>query len=263
MRRFFLPAGCLSDQTITLEGHEARHLAQVLRLGPGDLVEFFDGAGHVYLVELTSVAKQQVIGRIQVIRPARGLGSAAPLTVAQSLLKGKKMDFLVQKLTELGVYAFAPIVSSRCENHGQREHQIERWHRIMLEACKQCHRDEPMLIRPVLPLSELDTDPFLHRLAAWENEPEQGLPPDLGAHAGPICLLLGPEGGLGAEDLNLLQQRQFRTISLGALILRGETAALAAVAIIQYQTGALRPIAQPSSVPSGQVANPPWAAPIP
>ncbi len=241
MRRFFLPPASLDGESINIDGPEARHLSQVLRLGPGAHVEFFDGSGLVYVAELVTVGKLRVTARVTDCRQSGTPHSVSPLTVAQALLKGKKMDLLVQKATELGVHAFVPVLSRRCENHGHREHQIERWQRIMIEACKQSHRDEPMLLHPATPLADLETSGYAHRLAAWEDEPSQELPGNLAAQPGPICLLLGPEGGLDPSDLDSLRARHFLTVSLGAHILRGETATLAAIAIIQYQTGVLRP----------------------
>ena len=250
MRRFFLAPGCLAGATITLSGPEARHLAVVLRLGPGAAVEFFDGLGQVYTAELTAVGTHQVVATVTAVRQATEAWSPSPLTVAQALLKGKKMDLLIQKATELGVHAFVPVISKHCENHGQRDNQHERWQRIMIEACKQCRRTQPMLIRPATALADLDCSPFVHRLAAWEGERSQGLPGAMGERPGPICLFLGPEGGLHGDDLRLLRERLFTTVSLGHLILRGETATLASIAIIQYQTGVLLPAPD-------QVAGPP------
>ena len=154
------------------------------------------------------------------------------------------MDFLIQKATELGIHTFLPVVSKYCENHGDRQHQEERWQRIMIEACKQCHRASPMRISPAVSLDSADFSSFSHRLAAWEQEKHTALPNSFADQPGAICLFLGPEGGLHADDLHVLQHWNFTTFSLGASILRGETAALAAMSIIQYLTGTL----QPSSV---------------
>ena len=241
MRRFFLAPGCLAGATITLSGPEARHVALVLRLGVGATVEFFDGQGLVYTAALDSVRKHLVVATVVAVHQAEAARSLSPLIVAQALLKGKKMDLLIQKATELGVHTFVPVVSKHCENHGQRDNQHERWQRIMIEACKQSQRTEPMVIQPVTALADLDCQAFTHRLAAWEGERVGALPVNLGNRPGPICLFLGPEGGLHPEDLRLLHDHCFSTVSLGGLILRGETATLAAIAIIQYQTGVLRP----------------------
>lgn len=217
-------------------------MGAVLRLKPGQTVEIFDGQGTVHLVRLLAVSRQQV--QAEVLETRRESAATAsriwPLTLAQCLLKGKKMDLLVQKATELGVQTFIPVLSRYCENHGDRDHQLERWQRIMLEACKQCHRVLPMTITPCTPIGELPTQAYVHRWAAWEEEALVGLPRDF-AESGPICLLFGPEGGLHREDLASLRCAGFTTFSLGPQILRGETAALAATAIVQFATGALRP----------------------
>lgn len=242
MRRFFLPPHALAGDRITLSGPEARHIASVLRLKPGQAIELFDGKGAVYTAILLTTDKNQVTAGITATRQESAL-TATPLTLAQCLLKGKKMDLLVQKATELGVHAFLPVVSRYCENHGDRGHQEERWQRIMLEACKQCHRASPMLILPATPLGQMDCSSYPHRLAAWEGEQHAVVPTAFVDQPGAVCLLLGPEGGLHAEDLEVLRHWNFSTFSLGPRILRGETAALAALSIVQYLAGNLRPAA--------------------
>jgi 16S rRNA (uracil1498-N3)-methyltransferase len=240
MRRFFLPPAALCDEHIQVTGAEARHIAVVLRLQPGQLVEFFDGGGAVYTTTLHSVDKKLVTATIVKVHHDHGV-SAAPLTLGQCLLKGKKMDFLVQKATELGVHAFLPLVSRHCENFGDRARQEERWQRIMIEACKQCHRTVPMHIQPVVSLETAEFSSYRHRLAAWEGDRHNALPSFFSDQPGAVCLLFGPEGGFHGDDLRVLHQHQFTTFSLGSRILRGETAALAAVAITQYFTGVLQP----------------------
>ncbi len=241
MRRFYLQHGAISADLVEITGAEARHITSVLRLKPGQSVEFFDGKGGIFSAVLKTTEKCRVTATITSVR----LDSSPPpfpLTIAQSLLKGKKMDFLIQKATELGVHTFLPLVSKYCENHGDRQRQDERWQRIMIEACKQCQRPSPMNLQPVTPLEGADFSSFSHRLAAWEEEKYAALPISFDI-PGPVCLVLGPEGGLHAEDMRVLHQWQFTTFSLGSRILRGETAALAAMSIIQYHTGTLQPAA--------------------
>ncbi|MCL2457256.1 MAG: 16S rRNA (uracil(1498)-N(3))-methyltransferase [Desulfobulbus sp.] len=249
MRRFFLPPHALAGNRLVLTGPEAHHLAAVLRLNPGQTVELFDGQGKVHTALLLAVDRDRVMAEITATRHEQPT-FASPLTLVQCLLKGKKMDFLVQKATELGVHTLAPLVSRYCENHGDREHQHQRWRRIMLEACKQCRRATPMRILPVMPMNRFDITAYVHRLVAWEEERMAPLPAAaLAGRPGPICLVLGPEGGLHADEVAALRQQQCATFSLGPQILRGETAALAAIAIIQYLTGSLRPASiTPTSV---------------
>ncbi|MDR2551237.1 MAG: 16S rRNA (uracil(1498)-N(3))-methyltransferase [Desulfobulbus sp.] len=246
MRRFFLPSQALIGNRLVLAGPEAHHLAVVLRLAPGQTVELFDGTGAIHTALLQAVDRARVIAEITATRHEQQ-AVASPLTLAQCLLKGKKMDFLVQKATELGVHVFVPLESRYCENRGDREHQHERWQRIMLEACKQCHRATPMHILPVTPLARFDIAAYVHRLVAWEGERTAPVPAALAKRLGPICLVLGPEGGLHADELATLRQQQCATFSLGPQILRGETAALVATAIIQYLVGSLNPETVPTS----------------
>ena len=241
MRRFFLPDNGRSGDRVVLTGAEARHIASVLRFRPGQTVELFDGQGSVHTAMLETVDKNLVVLTITATR-IEARGELFPLTLAQCLLKGKKMDLVVQKATELGVHAFLPVVSRYCENQGERSQQLERWQRIMIEACKQCHRAAPMRIMPVTSLAQADFSAFRHRLVAWEEEREARLPDRLAGQPGAICLVLGPEGGLHADDLRVLRQWDCTTFSLGPLILRGETAALAATAIIRYLSGGLEPV---------------------
>ena len=249
MRRFYLPPDILpAADCIEVTGAEARHITAVLRLKPGQVVEFFDGRGTVFAAVLEKTDKERVLARITAVRQEEE-HAASPLIVAQCLLKGKKMDLLIQKATELGVHTFLPLVSKYCENHGDRRHQEERWQRIMIEACKQCHRAAPMRIAPVESLERADFSTCSHRLAAWEQEQSAALPTAFLDHPGALCLFLGPEGGLHEEDLQILRQWHFTTFSLGPRILRGETAALAAIAIVQYLTGALQPAASTESNP--------------
>jgi len=214
-------------------------MAMVLRLKSGQTVEFFDGNGSVHTAVLKVVDKHRVVAEVVETRWEEEI-LQSPLTLAQCLLKGKKMDLLVQKATELGVQTFQPLISQYCENRGERN-PVERWQRIMIEACKQCHRTTPMTIAPVTPIGEADFSAFDYRLVAWEEEQSAPLPTDFIGQPGSICLLLGSEGGLHGTEIAALQQQGFSAFSLGPRILRGETAALAAVSIVQYLSGALRP----------------------
>lgn len=239
MRRFFIKPDNLSGDSIEVTGPEARHMFTVLRLQPGQTVEFFDNTGMVYHALLEECSKSRLLARVNTaIRESNSLES--PLTLAQALLKGKKMDLLIQKATELGVQRFIPVTTRYSELSNRRERQFDRWQRIMIEACKQCHRALPMQIAPVTSLDELCLDDFLHRLIAWEKELTP-LDTDFSTSPGPILLLVGPEGGLHTDEVQLLQHRSATLFSLGSRILRAETAAIAAISITQYLVGNLNP----------------------
>ena len=242
MRRFFLPS--LPDgahDSLELTGPEARHLAQVLRLQPGDEVEFFDGAGRLVHARLEAVAAGRVTARALECR--REEPDAAPrLVLAQALLKGKKMDFLAQKANELGVDALLPLVTRFCERRDEGAAATARRGRIVIESCKQCGRALPMRLAEPVALAEADFSWAALRLFAWEGERAASLPEaEIRDTPGPICLVIGPEGGLHADEATLLRDRGFRVFSLGPLVLRAETAALAAIAVIRHLSGALGP----------------------
>ncbi|GBE12370.1 ribosomal RNA small subunit methyltransferase E [bacterium BMS3Bbin14] len=240
MRRFFIDPGSISARRAVISAAESRHIATVLRLQPGVCIELFDGTGTVYQGCLHSVTRQAVT--VDILSRQQPAEEGVPLILAQGLLKGKKMDFLVQKATELGVRTFQPLQTRYCENKGERQSRQDRWRRIMLEACKQCKRLLPMEINPTVGLNHLDTSQFSRKIMLWEDEKSVPLPGALpSADSDSICLLLGPEGGFHQEEIEYARALGFQTVSLGRRTLRAETAALAAVAIVQFLSGNLDP----------------------
>ncbi|MCI5163517.1 MAG: 16S rRNA (uracil(1498)-N(3))-methyltransferase, partial [Candidatus Electrothrix sp. AX5] len=158
MRRFFYDLSIQdTEEQVLIIGPEAHHIRNVLRMQSGDSAELYDGKGAVVSGEIARVSSKEVV--FQVLSRTDESNSGVPLTLAQAVLKGKKMDLLIQKATELGVHTFVPVLTRYCENPGraekQVEKQLERWQRIMLEACKQCRRPIPMQICPLTLLKEL------------------------------------------------------------------------------------------------------------
>lgn len=238
MRRFFVDPRSITADTAHLSKTESQHIISVLRLQAGETVELFDGTGTIYQGELNILSREQVTVRLLSMRSENNEKSP-PVFLLQSLLKGKKMDFLVQKTTELGVHTFQPLLTRYSENRGNRERQKERWQRIMLEACKQSKRPVPMLINPPVQFSKIDLSPFSTKLLLWESENKQLLGPEQFVSNEPVCLILGPEGGFHEEEIDRARKNGFQTVTLGRRILRAETATLATVAIVQYLLGTL------------------------
>lgn len=244
MARFFLPKKNIVDRRATVEGPELDHLRRVLRLRPGDSIVVFDDAGWEHEAVIRSLSAQAA--EIEIARSFQAeRESPLELTLAVGLTKGEKMDFVVEKATELGVQAIAPFVSAYTVPKLDRrkiEKRGERWQRIALAAAKQCGRTR---IPEILPLSNFEdlvqqTSDSLN-LLFWEKETGQTLKqvhvtdPD----ARSILLVIGAEGGLSDQEAGLAQRHGFKPIRLGRRILRAETAAVAATSLVQFLWGDL------------------------
>jgi len=246
MRRFYIDQGLIAGNHVTLSELESRHIATVLRLKPHAPVELFDGTGMVYQGRLETVSKKGVT--VQILSRRNEPQPAAPqLMLFQGLLKGNKMDLLLQKATEMGVHCLQPLLTRYSDVRGSSTINLERWNRIMLEACKQSGRTRPMTIEPPRDLSSLSFADFGPKIAFWENEQTVSLEANHLSGPGQIALLLGPEGGFHGQEIELVRAQGFVTVSLGTNILRAETAALAAVAIVQYLAGSFIAPEQKSS----------------
>jgi 16S rRNA (uracil1498-N3)-methyltransferase len=220
----------LTTGPFTLDGPEAHHLATVCRLRPGDAVCLFNGDGREYPARVAKVARREIaLEIIGVEEPPRELSFA--LEVAAPLPKGDRCQFLLEKLTELGVTTFVPLLCARSNTH-PREAKREKLERYIIEACKQCGRNTLM---------------SLEELTAWETYAKRGDDNDLRilAHPGEAGALadlakaqaltriaVGPEGGFADEEIAVARQQRWQAVSLGSRILRIETAAIALVAKI-------------------------------
>ena len=157
------------------------------------------------------------------------------------------MEVVVQKATELGVAHLLPLCTRFCDHKALNDNRHARWQRIMVEACKQSQRPTPMEINRQTSLDEIDFSSFTHKYIAWEKEGSSLLPLDMYSQPGPICICIGPEGGWHQQEVDTLFDAGFLPFSLGPSILRGETATIAAVSIIQYVLAAGYTYASPLS----------------
>ena len=244
MARFFVPRKSITHHRATVEGPELDHLRKVLRLGPGDPIIVFDDGGWEHEAVIRSLSAQaaeiDVLRSFQVERE-----SPLQLTLAVGLTKGEKMDFVVEKATELGAQAIVPFVSAyTVPKLDQRkiEKRGERWQKIALAAAKQCGRTRIPEIFPLINFENMvqqTAGPL--NLLFWEKEAHQTLKqvhatdPD----ARSIFLVIGPEGGLSDPEADLAQQHGFKAIRLGRRILRAETAAVTAASLVQFLWGDL------------------------
>jgi 16S rRNA (uracil1498-N3)-methyltransferase len=230
---------------VVLPEGESHHIRSVLRLQTGRHVELFDGAGGVHLAELVEMSGKVRARIISSTIDKEGVGT--PLWVGQGLLKGKNMDTVIQKCTELGVNTLLPVMTSRCQGKpdpARDGKKHERWLRIVEEACKQCGRSRPMELVETTDFQGIiessGTGSAGLKILFWEEERDvhiQDLPPLQGV--GMVHILLGAEGGFTKEEVSVAREAGWRTVSLGKRILRAETATLASVAILQHLLGAM------------------------
>ncbi|MGC4098568.1 MAG: 16S rRNA (uracil(1498)-N(3))-methyltransferase [Nitrospira sp.] len=242
---FFVSPACIFEQTISVTGDVLVHLRDSLRVTIGETLWVGDGQGTRYRAEITDVSKRAVTGRIleTVQEPLFG---TPRLILGQSLLKGDKMDWVIQKATELGVDELIPVES----RHGvvqlkadRVDHQLIRWQRIALEAAQQSERWRiPPIARPQS-LSGLLTTQATASVTLMLTERREGtnlqsveLPKN---KTGSVVVLIGPEGGWSKEEVQIAEQVKVLPINLGQQILRAETAAIAAVSILQSRLGNL------------------------
>ncbi|MGW8193344.1 MAG: 16S rRNA (uracil(1498)-N(3))-methyltransferase [Desulforhopalus sp.] len=247
MHRFFFDPGNRSGETVTLSEEESRHITRVLRLKVGHEIELFDGSGTLYYGVLAVIDRRVVAHLSGIASTCRG--DSKVVWVQQGLLKGEKMDMVVQKCTELGVAGITPFHSSRCQGKldaGLARKKHERWQRISVAACKQCLRlqpmqlDEPQRFNDLLEKRAAGDDGTL-RLLFWEEERNVHLQDVAAIDTAPsINLMCGPEGGFSPDEVEAARSIGWQTVSLGERILRAETATLSAVSIVQYLAGNLR-----------------------
>lgn len=247
LRRFFISPTDITGETAQLTGPEAHHLRNVLRLSPGDPITFFDGTGARYQARIEGILKDRVTATI--INQSQDILPKIRLHLGQALLKGQKMDLILQKATELGIDSIWPFYSEHGVHKPLRDAQTERWQRIVLEACKQCDRAKPPEIHNTQTITELmvQPPPCDMKMIFWEHETKQTLNEVLANQkkdCRSIFFLLGPEGGFSETEVACAQKNGFSPISLGPRILRAETATIAATAILQFAIGNLDPVSR-------------------
>ena len=241
MRRIFLKEEM--GDSVTVTGADARHLMFSLRAKTGQKMIIVDKLNRVYEGEITAFSPSSVtLKRLQNLPANPSLG----LTLAVCLMKGGKMDFVVQKAVELGTSRIVPLVSTNSEIHLDSEKAAlkrERWSRIAEEAAKQCGADAIPNIEPVQDikkflLAESQTESI--HIFCYEGEKERSLKEVLRPSAGQnVTVVIGSEGGFTPKEADLAVNTGWQVVGLGSRILRAETAALALCAMVAYEMGGI------------------------
>ena len=242
MSRFYVPAPRIEKGMLRIEGNEVKHIRRVLRLKAGDGIIVFDSLGKEYEGTIVEEATSSVVIKIQNIFLSKR-DSPLEITLVQSLLKGEKMDYLIQKATELGVKEIIPFFSSRSvpllEKSGRLKRH-HRWGRIAIEASKQCGRGVVPKIEPLQDYSEMlrMASPDSLRLILWEREGgklKEVL--ERSKEKTRIFFIVGPEGGFSLDEVEEAKRAGFIPVILGKRILKAETASLCLLSILQYEQG--------------------------
>lgn len=225
---------------IDLDNQAAVHLLRVLRMTNGDSLRLFNGDGCEYQAELLVQSKKSASARIVSILKTDAT-MPLKLHLGQVISKGDRMDFTVQKATELGVSEITPLWSERCDVRRKAdlmEKKLEHWRKVAISACEQSGRNtvpvihSPMSLQDWLPAVNSDRRLLLH--------PHNQRPLESAKKPESVTLLVGPEGGFSDLEVGLCQAQQFDGLLLGPRILRTETAALTAISVLQYVWGDFR-----------------------
>lgn len=237
--RFYCPQ-LDSEQTLfDLPDAVHRHAVQVLRLKPGAMIRLFDGKGREFEAKLTEVEKRRSQARLDE-ELSQVSESPLQITLLQGISRGERMDFAIQKAVELGVRTIVPVVTERCNvqlSHERAQKRMAHWQGVLVSACEQSGRSY---------LPELaDVSPLKQALEGVNDDLRLVLDPEAstGFHdlskPSALTLLIGPEGGLSEAEIQQAQAHSFTAVQFGPRILRTETAATAALAVVQTLWGDL------------------------
>jgi 16S rRNA (uracil1498-N3)-methyltransferase len=227
---------------LKIEGDEVKHIRKVLRLKAGDEISVFDGLGREFEGAIVEEGLSSIVIGIKNVHSSIG-DSPLQVTLAQSLLKGEKMDYLIQKATELGVEEIVPFLSSRSIpllEKPKRLKRLQRWKRIAVQASKQCGRGVVPEIQSLQNYSEMlqKAVPDSLCLILWEREGvklKKLL--ERSEKRKKIFFVVGPEGGFSEGEVDEAKEAGFTPVTLGRRLLRAETASLCFLSILQYELG--------------------------
>ena len=257
IHRFFIPAEWLEEDRVTIAGPLVHQIRHVLHLRPGEHIIVLDGSGWEWEVALAHVGREKVWGQVVEKRLSSG-EPRTQITLYQSVLRSKRFELVLQKGTELGVAEFVPVISERClvaslEDVARKQ---TRWQRIVREAAEQAGRGKLPQVRPALlfgPACEQASRAGGVSLIFWEGEKKRSLRSFLhsircdapskvrrtltesASHL--FNLFIGPEGGFSAAEIAVARGYGLIPLGLGPRLLRAETAALVAAALVLYEQG--------------------------
>lgn len=235
MPQFLINKASIKDNIATISGNDAKHISQVLRLKTGDWLMLTDGCGNRWQGKIISSSTKNVSASLTIL-PSNDQ-TTEPITLAQAMIKSDRFEWIIQKSVELGCSQIIPFTSERTIISGSKQ---ERWQKIAFEAAKQCGTAIRPKIEEPISFNELlkRLKQFQRTILFWEGEQSQTLSnPKPVTRNSQTLLIIGPEGGFTKDEVNSAKEAGAVTCSLGPLILRVETAAIAAITLMQFRLG--------------------------
>lgn len=235
--RFYDPQSLQLDQLIELNDAVVQHVCRALRMRVGDELILFNGDGLEYKAQLETVEKRRASARITQ-QDDRHIESPLDIRIGQSLSRGERMDYAVQKATEMGMQQMFPLFSERCEvklSTDRQDKRIRHWQQVAISACEQSGRCKvptigaPQTLEQWVKQEDAELKLVLHHHTATPLA-EMDAPES-------IALLIGPEGGLTEQEVELARDHGFQPVAFGPRVMRTETAPVAALALLQYLWG--------------------------
>jgi 16S rRNA (uracil1498-N3)-methyltransferase len=242
MPRFYIPPHAWNSDRLALDAGETHHALDVLRMKAGDRATVFNGQGVEATVEFAAVDQGKIA--LKKIGTGKTPPLACQLTLGQAIPKGKNMDLIVEKATELGAAAIVPLLSERTVVRVDPDEVLakrEKWQRVAIEAAKQCGQNWlPTVAKPQTPkeffqagekwdlmlIASLQPDSRPLKTVLAEGEPRK---------FGRVLVLVGPEGDFTPAEINLAKNAGCRPITLGPIILRTETAAIYCLSVLSHE----------------------------
>lgn len=242
MPRFFVPSHAWNPDRLALDGGEAHHAVDVLRLKAGDRATLFNGEGSEAEAEIVKASRQGVELRRVAVHKSAPL--ACRVTLAQAVPKGKNMELIIEKATELGAAGIVPLLSERTVIRGTEDDHVRKqhkWQRVAVEACKQCGQNWlPKVHTPKTPKAFFESaeryDLMLIASLQNDSQPLKKLLAEYGPKKpASVLILVGPEGDFTPAELSLAKSHGCRPLTLGPIILRTETAALYCLSVLNHE----------------------------
>lgn len=238
--RIFTSQIITGDQILALEEAPSHHLSKVLRMQVGRELVLFNGRGGEFSGRIHAINKKQVDVAVGTFN-AENRQSPLELELAIGLSRGERMDWVLQKATELGVTHITPLFTERTEVKlaGERlDKKLDHWQQILISACEQCQRNLLPELRAPRPLDEWLAGSDAQRIFVLHHRDHRGLP--VKEALASVALLIGPEGGLSDGEIQRALTAGCAPLTLGPRVLRTETAPLAAISLVQYLWGDLQ-----------------------